>query len=232
MLRKSFVTLATLVVLGLAALAIHSWLAARNDLLQMRATIAAQQQLIAAADARERDRAAMLQQTLSQIAELKRRTQTPAQILQQLPQYLPLPQPIEIEPTAPAQAVQAPAAPVTETFAAPSETQQGTGRARQGTAPSEKSAATPPGEPMAQMPLADLKPLYDFVQDCRSCQAQLTSVQADLRDERAKSAALATERDAAVRAAKGGSFWCRLKRDAKWLAIGAGVGVALAHIAH
>ncbi len=85
---------------------------------------------------------------------------------------------------------------------------------------------------MAQMPLADLKPLYDFVQDCRSCQVQLAAAQADIRDERAKSAALGTERDTAVKTARGGSFWSRLKHDAKWLAIGAGVGVALAHIAH
>ena len=232
MIRKSFATMAALVILGLAALAAHSWLTARNDLLQMRATIAAQQQLITAANIRERDRAATLQQTLSQIAQLKRHTQTPAQILQQLPQYLPLPQPIEIEPLAPAQAVQAPAPPATETPAPPSETQQGIGRARQGTAPSEKSAATPPREPMAQMPLTDLKPLYDFVQDCRSCQAQLAAVQADLRDERTKSAALATQRDVAVKTARGGGFWSGLKRNTKWLAIGAGIGVALTRIAH
>jgi hypothetical protein len=31
--------------------------------------------------------------------------------------------------------------------------------------------------------------------------------------------------DAAVTAAKGGSFWLRLKRNAHWLAIGAAIGV-------
>ncbi len=80
----------------------------------------------------------------------------------------------------------------------------------------------------AEIPDADLKPLYDFVQDCRACQAQLAAANANLTDEQARSAALARERDAAVTAAKGGGFLRQLKRDAKWLTIGAVAGVVLA----
>jgi hypothetical protein len=229
MIRKSFVVIATLVLLGLLALGVRSWLEAHDDFAKMQATIAGQQQLIAAADAREHDRAASLQQTLGQIADLKRRVQTPAQILSSLPQYLPLPQPIEIAP--PPTPAYEQASTTTQPLAAALAQldPQGTHSNRQGTAVPEKSASALPEKPMAQIPLEDLKPLYDFAQDCRSCQAQLSASQADLRDERTKSAALATERDAAVKAAKGGGFWSRLKRDAKWLAIGVGIGVALTH---
>ena len=229
MIRKCFAFVAALVVLGLLALGIRSWLEAHDDRMKMQATITAQQQLIAAADARERDRAATLQQTLAQIADLKRRVQTPAQILSALPQYLPLPKPIEIAPPPTPAQEQASTATQPLAGAAAQSDGQGTHSNRQGTALPEKSPLALPEKPMAQMPLGDLKPLYDFVQDCRSCQAQLVASQADLRDERTKSAALATERDAAVKAAKGGGFWSRLKRHAKWLAIGAGIGVALTH---
>ncbi len=229
MIRKSFAVIAALVLLGLLALSIRSWLEAHDDRMKMQATITAQQQLIIAADARERDRAASLQQTLGQIADLKRRVQTPAQILSALPRYLPLPKPIEIAPP-PTPAQEQASVSTQPLAAAPAKLDtQGSQSNRQGTALPEKSPLALPEKPMAQIPLEDLKPLYDFVQDCRSCQAQLAGSQADLRDERAKSAALATERDAAVKAAKGGGFWSRLKRDAKWLAIGAGIGVALTH---
>jgi hypothetical protein len=83
-----------------------------------------------------------------------------------------------------------------------------------------------------QFPVEDLKPLYDFVQDCRACKAQLDAARADLTDERERSAAVAKERDAAIKAAKGGSFWKRLGRSVKWFALGAGVGVILARTAH
>jgi hypothetical protein len=68
------------------------------------------------------------------------------------------------------------------------------------------------------------RPLYDYVQDCRACQLQLTVAKENATDDAAKIRALTRERDAAVTAAKGGSFWLRLKRNAHWLAIGAAVG--------
>jgi hypothetical protein len=89
-----------------------------------------------------------------------------------------------------------------------------------------KDQAPPPAT--ATIPQSDLKPLFDYVQDCRACQVQLTATRADLADERTKSEAIAHERDAAIKAGKGGSFWSRVKRGAKWFAIGAAVGAVAA----
>jgi hypothetical protein len=94
--------------------------------------------------------------------------------------------------------------------------------------PPNPSNKTPP---QAVIPTADLKPLYDFALDCKACQAKLAASQADLTDERAKTAVLTRERNEAVRVAKGGSLLRRLARNAKWLAIGAAAG-AIAAKAH
>ena len=94
------------------------------------------------------------------------------------------------------------------------------------------TAVQPVPDAAADIPQADLKPLYDYVQDCRACQARLSTAQSDLTDERSKEAALSTERDAAIKAAKGGTFWLRMKRGAKWLAIGAALGATAAAATH
>lgn len=82
------------------------------------------------------------------------------------------------------------------------------------------------------IPQPDLKPLYDELQDCRAASLQSAVAQKDLADEKVRSSALAKERDAAVAAAHGGSFWVRLKREAKWFAIGIAVGAAATAVAH
>ena len=81
------------------------------------------------------------------------------------------------------------------------------------------------------VPQPDLKPLYDELQDCRANAVQMDANKKDLADEQARSAALTKEKDAAVAAARGGTFWVRLKRGAKWFAIGAAAGAAAAAIA-
>jgi hypothetical protein len=87
--------------------------------------------------------------------------------------------------------------------------------------------------PSAQIPAADLKPLYDYIQDCRSCQAQLAAAKLDTADNAAKLSAITRERDAALTAAKGGTFWRRLRRNALWFAVGAGAeAVALCGTGH
>ncbi|MGC1580679.1 MAG: hypothetical protein WA766_04305, partial [Candidatus Acidiferrales bacterium] len=73
-LRHILVAIASIVAAGLI---VSSWLESRSDRAQLRATLAAQQKLIDAADAREHDSAAALRTTLDQIAALKRQTQTP-----------------------------------------------------------------------------------------------------------------------------------------------------------
>lgn len=177
----------------------------------------AQKQLLDAADARERDRTATLNTTLAQIDALKRATQTPAQIVGDLPKYISLPQPITL---APAGATNPPSTP------ASANTQQGTGASENAGAAASPTAENLPSAPVAHIPAADLKPLYDFVQDCRACQAQLAIARLNSADDAKKIAALTTERDAAVTAAKGGGFWLRLRRNTLWFAVGAGAGAA------
>jgi hypothetical protein len=106
---------------------------------------------------------------------------------------------------------------------------------RSNSAASASAAAAP--QSTAEIPAADLVPLYNYVQDCRACQLQLTAAKQNASDDAAKIRALTTERDAAVTAAKGGPFWLRLKRNAHWLAIGAAAGAVtsaatLCHTGH
>jgi hypothetical protein len=78
----------------------------------------------------------------------------------------------------------------------------------------------------AEIPAADLKPLYNYVQDCRACDAELAVAKQNASDDAAKIAALTRERDAAITASKGGSFLRRLRRDILWLSVGAAMGYA------
>ncbi len=76
------------------------------------------------------------------------------------------------------------------------------------------------------IPQPDLKPFYDELQDCRVSSLQSAATEKDLEDEKLRSAAFSKERDAAINAAHGGSFWVRLKRETKWFAIGIALGAA------
>jgi hypothetical protein len=82
------------------------------------------------------------------------------------------------------------------------------------------------------MPIEDLKPLYDSAIQCKECQLQLATAQADLKDEQAKTATTSRELTDALRASKGGSVVRRVARAAKWFPIGAAIGAAAAKAAH
>ncbi len=91
-------------------------------------------------------------------------------------------------------------------------------------------ADTPPAS--ISVPQADLMPLYSDLQDCRAAALESDALKKDLADENTRSASLIRERDAAIAAARGGTFWLRLKRSAKWFAIGVAAGAAAAAVAH
>jgi len=93
--------------------------------------------------------------------------------------------------------------------------------------PSATSAELP-SSPAAQIPSADLKPLYDYVLDCKACQAKLAASQSDLADEKSKTAVLTKSRDAALQVAKGGTIMQRTIRVLKWFALGAAAGALAA----
>ena len=82
------------------------------------------------------------------------------------------------------------------------------------------------------VPQSDLKPLYDSLQNCRACALERDATMKNLADEQARVAALTRERDAAVAAAHGGSFWSRLKHATKWFVIGAAAGAAATAASH
>jgi hypothetical protein len=93
-------------------------------------------------------------------------------------------------------------------------------------APHTSDVPEPPA--VINVPQTDLKPLFDRLEECRACQEQLATAQQDLADERAKVSALTIERDAAVKAARGGGFWSRFRTGAKWFAIGGAMGAIAA----
>ncbi|HXL23038.1 MAG TPA: hypothetical protein VOA78_11270 [Candidatus Dormibacteraeota bacterium] len=85
-------------VTALVAILVVSWREDRRDRAQLATQLAAAQQVIAAADARQHDRDTQLQQSLAAIAQSKRTVQSPKQILADLPNQLPLPTPLAFGP--------------------------------------------------------------------------------------------------------------------------------------
>lgn len=97
------------------------------------------------------------------------------------------------------------------------------------------SAPPAPGQTISttlSIPQPDLVPLYDDLQDCRASTAENAALEKDLSDEKTRSAALLHERDAAIAVMHGGTFFVRLKRAAKWFAIGVATGAAVAAVTH
>jgi type II secretory pathway pseudopilin PulG len=227
--RFSIRVTAVAIASGLLLALLAAWRADRRDRAQLAADLAAGRQALEHADARQHDRDAQLLQTLAALAAEKRAVTAPAQIIRELPHQIPLPVPLTLRAPDPM------TKPQRETCSSGSPwSSKGPVCGPEGLepAPSEgapKSKAVVASQ--AVIPAVDLKALYDFSLDCRACQAKLAAAQADLTDERAKTAVLTRERDQAVRAAKGGSVLRRIARNAKWLAIGVAVG-AIAAKAH
>src|SRR5229473_2737715 len=95
---RYLIHLAELTIAILLAVAVYfSWRADRRDRAQLASELAATKQLLAAADARQRDRDTQLAQTLATLAAEKRAIVTPAQIIRELPAQLPLPSPIALQ---------------------------------------------------------------------------------------------------------------------------------------
>jgi uncharacterized protein YoxC len=197
-----------LAVLILLAIVGKSWTDSVRAQSELKTTMEAANKTIAAASTRETDRDKQLRKVIADIAELKNKVQTPAQALAALPAALPkLPEPI--------------------VFAASSAEQSTSSTLPSSGATTHPVLAGPPPTTV-EIPQADLKPLYDAAEDCRACQTELSSAQADLADEKSQLTALTAQRDAALKQAKGGSFWARTRRAAKWLLIGAAAGAVAA----
>jgi hypothetical protein len=226
----------------------HAWLAAHDDRLRMNSVWTAQQQVIDAANARERQSGLDLQKSISEIKTLKRSAKTPGQIVDGLQRYLKLPEPIRLEAAQPKNSGSgrrdsvlsrrassqglnegAPSASVkteVQTEAGATDNLGGSGENQLPDTPPPKLAASTTAGRSATIPIGDLRPLYDYVQGCRECEAKLTAANLIAADQQAKLGALARERDAAVATAKGGGFAQRLRRNAIWFAVGVAAGAA------
>lgn len=92
----------------------------------------------------------------------------------------------------------------------------------------------PNPQPIAQVSLSDAPQVKAYLSECETCKLQVPKLQADLAD-REKQAQLAqqqidslkTQRDAAIKEAKGGNWLHRTVKAIKYLGIGAGAGAAL-----
>lgn len=205
-----FLEIVFIVVLALTV--VVAWRAERRDRAQLASELAATKQLLAAADARQHDRDARLAETLTVLAAQKRNVVTPAEIMRELPREIGLPSPIVLQSAADSTAPD-------ETGQHPAGNEVSGGDAKQ-------------AKVQAVVPAEDLKPLYDFTIDCKACQAKLGAAQADLTDEKTKTAALTKERDRALQIARGGSRFRRIGRASEWFLIGAAAGAIAAKSAH
>jgi hypothetical protein len=231
--RSFFIRAAVLLLVAAAVVASAvAWRSERHARAALAKQLAADDQALATAAASQKQRDAKLQDTLAQLDALQRAVRTPEQVVRYLPAQLPLPAPIRL---ADSDAIGSQGSPCVTSAAA----QANSGDPVATTSPlsairapakdgTRAEVAETPTPPLAVLPQEDLKPLYDFAVHCHACEAQLAASQADLTDERSKTAIAERERDNALRVARGGSAWRRALRAAKWFAIGAAAGAIAA----
>jgi hypothetical protein len=210
-MRDSLHLAITAVALLVATTLFVEWRSEIRDRAKLQATLDKAEQSLERANAAQQDRDRQLADAVGKLEALKATVVTQQQILARLPDVLSLPKPIVMQ--------QAP------NPSAATESRVGTSLARAGATPDAPTPTT------AAIPNEDLKPLYDFAVDCKTCQARLATATADLADEKTKTQALGRERDAALKLARGGSLRQRLGRAMKWFLIGAIAG-AIAAKAH
>lgn len=194
---------AAVAALGGAGMAFSAWRGAHNAWIQAKETIRGQEQTIRDAKrsaaqiaSEERQRDQAAAEQLAAMKKQVERLKTARQIADWLPKQLATPEPVKIEVPRKTKSHPAPAA-------------------------------------IATIPQPDLPALRDYVESCKECSVRLQAEQEDLAGQQEqlrlageRLSAVEKERDAALKAAKGGGFWHRLKNEFKWFAIGAGAGAA------
>lgn len=202
-LRTKIEIAAAIALLIGAAFAFSAWLEAHDDRIRLESTLDAQSKILdqarqesASLAAQQKQRDAALQSQLQTMRGAVAKIRTPLQIARWLPRQFPLPAPASL--SVPPATPQNPAPPAT-----------------------------------ASIPQQDLAPIRNAVESCEECAKKLAVAQQDAaaKDQQLQLAgrqlsAAERERDAAIKAAKGGGFWTRLHRNAKWFAIGAGAAAA------
>jgi preprotein translocase subunit Sss1 len=177
--------------LTIAGLTAYSWLKAHDAWMRFQVESQLKDQQIAAREVQAAtDRAA--------IEELKKKAQTPQQIVREIPKVIRLP------------------LPPTESGVRTQESEKA----------SDSGTPTPDSLPQAPQPQSegiffpspDAKPLFDRLADCKAMESGLSACQQNFRD-------MKQERDLAVKARKG-SFWQRAKQIGIGIAIGGAIGYA------
>lgn len=193
--------IAPAVALVIIALVVSAYVHEREDRLRAELTGQLTQQSI---DARDKSAAEQIQALKDLISKVK----TPEDARNVLPQLIQLPAPIvKVEATTPA----APQIPKSE-----GNTPKSEGNSLPDAAYTRTGITQPkPGDYV--VPAADLPVITARLAQCKQDEISLTTCQQDLKDVKA-------QRDAADTALKGGTFFTRLKRNAKWFAIGGAVG--------
>ncbi len=229
MTRRMFEIAVSAVAVVSIALSVNVWLRSREAQHQLASAFSVEQKLIAQSDLSKRQQDQELKSLLKEIEKVKQRTQTPAQVIKQLPKYLALPKPITI-PSA-----REPGSREVQS-ASNRDTSKTSGRIRlvapdSHVSQSKRSIVVVPAPSLqdrggldADLPLQDLKPLFDYVQDRRICDAEIKASRKAMADDSVKMAALTRERDLAIRTARGGSFWHRARQGLVLFAFGAIAG--------
>lgn len=170
---------------------------------EARAVVEAQQQIETKAQAQiaaqQEKNAEQLKDTLNALIAMKQQVQTPAQIVQALPQVITLPQ--QVREVTPEQAKAAAAVP-----ALPDAPQIGAGD--------------------LIIPKADSKAFFDAQVDCKANAAKVSSCAETVENQKAVLALKDVEIKQLNIAIKGGTKWQRTKSAFKWIGIGALVGGA------
>lgn len=231
---KSKIIEVLIVALALAAawMSVDNWLAAKGAQRQFANAFADEQKLIAQSDATKHQREDDLKNLLNEIESLKAKTRTPSQVIEELPKYLRLPAPISVSRPHGNCVEQAQCTAAMHLLTVhPGKMKNSTRSTDLAYGPSLVPELTPSsvrGDGLdAKIPVQDLKPLFDFVQDCRACGAELDAAHKTAADDSMKLKVLTNERDLAVRVEKG-TFWHRVRQDMVWFAFGM-VGYAAMH---
>jgi hypothetical protein len=226
MTKKQILTFGTLHALLIAVIALCAvaYLREKQDATKLEASLAAQNIILKDRAQQIKDAGARIEQRDEQtstlekaLAELKAKPATIQEIVKEIPQYVPLESPPQLVQLLPE------ASPVGAGPLASGGREQGTGNREQA----------------IQFTSQQAKDLRTFYLNCSGANRELSACELDLKDfglkekaYRQQISAMTGERDQAVKAVKGGSFFARLKREAKDVAMGLAVGAALGYAAH
>src|SRR5882757_9615829 len=145
----------TAVALLIATTLFVEWRSEVRDRTKLQATLAVAEQSLQRATASQQDRDRQLDDAVGKLATLKATVVTQQQILARLPEVLALPKPLVATQTV-------------RPSVASDENPRGADGAR-GKLPEA------PGPSTVALPAEDLKPLYDFAVDCKTCQTRLAT---------------------------------------------------------